>query len=443
MKKGLKIILEVFLILLGLLLVLAFLAFSAKSEIVPDIYVTSESGKTALAVKGGYEWNSFSESVVADSIAPQDYVYKNDNVLLVTPEEKMTFQNSENPWSNYKFYQLEMKYYDEYGNEVIVPTKEDSKSYADLKYLEMNAPIEEGTYVYHFRFSYYNKGEVSYGLKVVVSTEPNYEITDLVKYRNTSLKDIASIQEILDLLPYAKYENGLIVRTNSELAELQVNYQTLAVEKEDLVNNTIALFTLIPELEWITYKTENETVVYTRTEIENQVGRNLSDYAGNVELWKQEILFKEPLLDEQVSRDEIYKTIIQDTFNEKVSGDRVMLIVDTESFAENELLELSNIDRQEILEYASNFADVVYDMTREEYEKIHSRDLLISLSEIRNPVNMSIEESVSGDKIEKEEIEKGKYICTISILENRREQLVEYEVQFLEEKWNVKELLVV
>lgn len=452
MKKGLKIVLKVILALVGVILVLAFLAFSAKSEIVPDIYVTSESGKVALAVRGGYTWNSFSESVVADSIAPEDYVYQNNNVLLVTPGETMTFQNSENPLSQYKFYQLEMKYYDNNGFETVVPATENSKAYADLKHLDVVAPTVEGTYVYHFRFSYYNKGEVSYGLKVVVSSEPNYEIIDLMKYKNTSLKDVASIEEVLNLLPYAKYKDGMIIRTNSKPAELQIDYKTLAVKKEELLNNTIALFTLIPELDFISYHTENEVSVYTRNEIENQVGRNLSDYSNNMELWKSEILFKEKVLDEVVKRDEICKAILSDVCSERNSGDDTILIIDTESFANNKLLELSSVDRQEILEYASTFAPIVYDMSRKEYEGIHSRELMIGLLSVRNSIK--IVDISSGDEIKSfesqtgkevnesfvEKIEEGKYIYEVFVFENGIKQLLEYEVYFAEDKWNVTKL---
>lgn len=467
MKKGLKVMLEVFLLLTGVLVVLVFLAFSARSEIVPDIYVSAESGKTALAVRGGYEWNSFSESVIADSVAPEDYIYENNNVLLVTPGETMIFKNSENPLNQYKFYQLEMKYYNDSNIEKIVPSVENSKAYADLKYLEVEAPKEEGTYVYHFRFSYYNKGEVSYGLKVVVSSEPNYEIDDLMKYRNTSLRDMTSIQEILNLLPYSEYQEGMIIRINSNPSELQINYKKLAIEKSDLENNTIALFTLIPELELISYHMENEKSVYTRYEIENQIGRNLIDYANDMELWKSEILFKEKILDEVTTRNEIYETILKDILTERGSGDNEILIIDLESLAEQKLLELSSVDCQEILETASEYAKVVYDMSKEEYDKLHSRELMIGVLNIKNCVNIieiesgdreGILSNISGDilsdELDKDEIEKenltsgnfreeiieGKYICTMFIMENDRKAQVKYEVYFLEDRWFVKRI---
>lgn len=458
MKKGLKVVLEVFLLLMGVLLVLTFLAFSARSEIVPDIYVTSEHGKVALAVRGGYKWNSFSESVIADSIAPEDYVYQNDNTLLVTPGEIMTLKNSENPLDRHKFYQLEMKYYDKDGSETIIPTAENSTAYADMDYLEVEAPANEGTYVYHFRLSYYNKGEVAYGVKVVVSAEPNYEITDLIKYRNTSLKDVTSIQEVLNLLPYADYKEGLIVRTNSEPTELQINYKTLAVEKDDLINNTIALFILIPELNLITYQTENEVSVYTRSEIENQMGRKLSDYANDIELWKSEILFKEEKIDEKVSRETIYNKILTDILSRKETENNNILFLDTESFLNQELLPISSVDRQEVLEFAAGYGSVIYDMSKKEYEDLHLTDLMIGAASIKNRIK-KVEKIIdnetselekeaviegetnfipSGDIIE--ETEEGKYICTIFVFENGKSELIDYEVYFENEVWNVIKL---
>ena len=274
-----------------------------------------------------------------------------------------------------------------------------------------------------------------------MSTEPNYEIVDLMKYKNTSLKDVTSIQEILNLLPYSKYQAGMIVRINSNPSELQIDYKTLAVD--------------------------------TRSEIENQVGRKLSDYASNMELWKSEILFKETIVDERTRRDEIYKTILADIFSERDSGDSNMLIIDSESFANQKVLELSDVDRQEILEAASEYVSIVYDMSKDEYDKLHSNELMIGLSEIRNRVNRieikkesgdlknalvdsDIDESgnknnskkfVSGNQVTNsmhenfiEEIVEGKYICTIFILENGKKEEREYEVYFENEKWNVEKI---
>lgn len=469
MKKVLKIFLEVIFIFLGIALILVFLAFSAKSEIVPDIKVTSESGRVAMAVRGNYKWNSFTESVEINSLLPQNYIYASNNVLLVTPGEKMTFRNSDNPLSSYKFYQQDMKYYDTSGVETVLPSLENSKAYADLKYLEINAPDIEGTYVYEFTLSYYNKGTVSYGLKVVVSSEPSYEIKDLIRYKNTSLKDLASIQDILELLPYSQYKTGVVVRTNLEASEIIINYSQLAVDQSALSNNTIALFTLIPELNFITYCTETEEITYTRSEIEKQVGRNLSDYANNIELWESEILFKEEWKDEKVTRDEIYKMILSDIISENFSTGEDVIMVDTSSMSQNDIIPISTVDQYEILEYLSTDIPNVYDMSLEEYQNIHAQGLFIYVLSV-DVVNESEE---SGDSLQSESEEvtqenqntmeddnnetllanseeeqnlgeeiakESKVICKVGIIKNGAQKEKEYEIYYADEKWNAIEL---
>lgn len=455
MKKFLKIILEIVLVLVVLSLILVFLTISAKSEIVPDIYVSSDSGRRALAVRGGYVWNSFSTSIVADAIGPEDYVYTSNNTLLVTPGEKMTFKNSENPLDCYKFYQLEMKYLNESHEVFELSEEEDSKIYADLKYLELNAPEEEGTYLYNFKFSYYTKGEVSYGLKVVVSTEPNYDITDLIHYKNTDLANAEAINQIINLLPYAKYKTSIIVKINPDSRELVINYEEFVMERKELTNNIIALFTLIPNLDLVTYQAKEDRYVFTREEIENQVGRELVDYAEDVELWEKEILFKEKRMDEKVSRDTIYKAMIADIVSEFDANEIDKILIDTNSFKEAENLKISDVDRQEILHYVSNFSPVVYDITYENYKLFNAKDLFIGLVAIKDKATF-LKEEASGDivmnpnanieedgnnyrNVDYENI-KGKYICTVMFSKNKRNSLATYEVEFKNEKWNITEL---
>ncbi|MBO5142679.1 MAG: hypothetical protein J6C46_06720 [Clostridia bacterium] len=482
MSKVLKVILEVLLMLSIVALIIVFLIFTARSEIVPDIYVTSDSGKIAKAIRGGYKWNSFSDSVVADAIAPEDYEYTNENTLLVTPGEIMIFKNSDNPLNCYKFYQLEMKYYDNYNIENIVPNPDDSKAYADLKYLELKAPEQEGTYIYNFTFSYYNNGEVDYGLKVVVSTEPTYEIDDLASYKNTEIVDAKSINSILEVLPYSNYKNSIIVKTNSIERELIVNYSEFVMNRKDLKNNVIALFTLIPDLNIITYKSKQEAYTFTRSEIESQIGRSLEDYVNDFELWKKEILYKEKVIDENVSKDDIYRAIIMDVLSNYNKQEVEEILIDTESFKNTEVLQITNVDRQEILEYVSEYANVVYDISYEEYKNKRSDSLFIGVLSMQDKASF-IEEQISGDivssinkeKIDKEETQdseldksniqnyleginidlenninnyfgenydvlKNQYICTILVCKNNEKEIYNYEVEYKNEKWNITEL---
>lgn len=452
MKKFFKHVLQVIAVLIGVAGILVFLAFSANSAIVPEIQVTSSSGKTALAVKGNYEWNSFSESLTEKGKLPQDYVFGNANVLLVTPGESITLENTGNPINRYRFYQLEMKYIDDAGVETVVPNPDNSQNYGDMKSMQITAPMVEGTYIYQFRLKYYNNGEVSYGLRVIVSTEPNYDIDALMTYRNTSFVDVTSIQDILNLLPYVRYQHNLIFRMNANQQEIQITYPALAIEKSALLNNAIALFTLVPDLTRIVYETENETYVYPREEVENAVGRSVSDYAQDSELWKREILYKEKVEEATVRREQIYEQIVVDLLTKEFSGSRTVLMLDMEKMIDNEWLPLTQVDCQEILNVASMYAETVYEMPREVYDRYHFQDLWMGLDSLE-PV---LEESISGDVItsqesetdqeQEQELESGdnlaikenEWIATILVVQGNRETKIRYHILLAEGEWQVQ-----
>jgi len=447
LEKVVKVLLEIIIAILLMVLILIFLSFTAKSEIVPNIYVTSDSGKVALAVKGNYKWNSFSDSVEKNDLSELQYNYLSNNTLLVTPGEKMLFKNSDKDIDCYKFYQIYMRYYDESNSVTEVPISEDSKAFADLKYLEVKAPEEEGTYTYNFKFSYYNKGEVSYGLKIIVSTEPNYEIINLIKYKNTKLIQSKAVNDILDLLPYSSYRTNLIIRNNGESNELVIYYKDFSIERKELTNNVIALFTLIPELQNITFKFENEDYVFTRDEIEKQVGRSLEDYANSMEWWEKEILFKEKIIDEVSTRDSIYKSIIMDILSEYEEGKITKLAIDTKSFIETEVLQISEIDSKEILEFLSDFSNLVYDIDYDQYSTLGQETLFISLIELNDKASI-INNEVSGDSLnyrlsqimaDDEEMD-GKYICAVRVSKDNKTKIYSYEIKFENEKWNITEL---
>lgn len=436
LKKVVKVLLEIITVILLIALVLMFLSFSAKSEIIPNIYAFSATGKTAQAVRGNYKWTSFTDSIEKNDITPSGYIYLSNNTILVTPEEKIIFKNSENERDCYKFYQLQMEYYDENNNKVDVPISENSKVYADLKYLEIIAPKDEGTYIYNFKFSYYNKGEVSYGLKVIVSTEPNYEINELIKYKNTSIVQVNAVNEILELLPYADYKKNIIIRNNN-LKELIIAYDNISIERTEMINNVIALFTLIPEAQIITLKFENEEFVFTRFEIEKQVGRSLEDYANDIDLWKNEILFKEKIADENSSKDSIYKAIIVDIVSE-YEEEKMNIAIDTKSFATADFIAISEVDSKEILEFVSDFSDIVYDIDYEQYRRLNKDNIFIDLIKISDKEEI-IGNEISGDKYSRTN-EGRVFICAVRVCKGNDTKIYSYEVWFENNKWNITEL---
>ena len=406
-------------IFLGILLAIVASFFiiivSMRSEVVPDIYAFSNSNNKALAIKLGYEWNSFNGTIKNDALELKDVEYKNENMLLALPGERITIKNSEKSSLCYKFYQESFKYYDKSNNEVIVSFDEDNL-YKESKYLEFTAPETEGTYIYNFTLNYYNKGTVTYAIKVVVSSAPTYDVEKIIEYKNTKLTDAANVGNILKNLPYSKYMSGYVLRVSSKPYELIINYEELSTSKTSFENSSIALFALIDGLELITYKLSDITYMFSKEEIENLVQRELSEYVDNKELWKKEVIFKEK--EQRLnSHLDIYKSIIHDILSEFESNNENIIAIDLNTFEQGEDIKLTNVEKRELLEFCMINSSIVYEYNSEEF--------------IPDAVLVRCVEILK---------EEENYYIKIEVTKKGKKTENTYLVRFIEDKWTVEEM---
>ena len=169
------------------------------------------------------------------------------------------------------------------------------------------------------------------------------------------------------------------------------------------------------------------------------------------------------------------------------------IMIDTQSFKDSKVLAISNVDEKEILEYALSYANTVYDIEYEDYKALNSNSLLISLVEMKEKVEI-VKDKVSGDiiktltdadinkvtnsdlndtvsnglnevinnSINSADVEemfisgnsivldekktkfdeyKGKYICTVIVSMNKNSRLINYEIEYKNEKWNITEII--
>lgn len=404
-------------IFLGILLAIVasffIIIISMKSEIVPEIYAYSNSNNEAMAVRMGYSWNSFNGTITTDALELTDIEYKNENMLLALPGEKITIRNSDKSSLCYKFYPETFRYYDKTNSEVSVNINRDAL-YKESKIFEFTAPETEGTYIYNFTLNYYKKGIVTYALKVIVSSAPTYNVNDIISYKDTYLGDAPSVGAILNKLPYAKYKTGYALRTVNEPYELIVNYGDLSTAKSTFENSSIALFALIPNLDVITYMVSNDTYVYSRAEIESLVGRELSEYASNPELWEKEVIFKEKE-EKTYAFIDIYKAILNDVLSD--FGTNNSYAIDLNSFEQSDILKLSNSGKRELLKFCISNSALVYECNSEEFTGNAIVVRCLSVSQEEEIYSIKVEITKSGKKTENT-----------------------YNVQFIENKWTVEEL---
>jgi len=243
----------------------------------PKLNVEIENSSNVKCIKGGYNWNYLGKHVVADDISPSKMVYTEKNTVYVSPNQKLIFTNS----SSNKMYNEDIRYYDEKLNETILSTDK-VPAVMEVKSVSFNAPVKAGTYILAIKMNYYDKGSVQYGVKIVV----NDDISLLEQYSNTYLGDNSKVSEILNLLPYNNYISGMELSTVEAPYGITVNYSNINVSLDDLQFNSLALFTLIQNLDSIKYNIQNGekivTLNITRTELKQKYQLTIDGLKGYI-----------------------------------------------------------------------------------------------------------------------------------------------------------------
>jgi len=371
---------------------------SSNSQKIPEIIVTSSNSQID-ALKGNYSWNAYSSVMNRNDITKYDFIYRNNNTILVSPNDKISILNNKDVGSRHNFEEIGFTCEDVAGNITNVQSViNNSDAYKGYTTIDFTAPQNEGNYIYFIKLGYFEKGEVEYTFKVVVSSEPQYNILDIVKYKDTYLEDIKSVKEIISKLPYSKGIQSYVVRTNGFNSRLIIYYDEILVDRNNFNNNAIALFTLIPELYSVEFNSGSTYYLFYRDELEALQGRKFKEYIDDPELWASETLYKEKRLDESNTRFEIIKEIVSNITNLS-SGEKVEAItLDTNSFIRNSNLGFNSVDTSKAIASIRNQANIVFDNSLEAYYNSNNKSIYIGADKIEYPSGDQIIDSLnSGD----------------------------------------------
>ena len=367
---------------------------------VPGLTAYSANGTTAQCIIGGYAWRNLIKDTVVDSIVPTEFNYYNENTLLVKPGEEITFRNSGRDFDEYKFYQNYIKYYDKSNNETSISTA-DLPANMDAKHLTITAPQEEGTYIYAINLNYHSKGEVEYGIKVVVSSTPSYKVEEIIEYKDTDVENVTLVNQLIDSLPYGENKESIAIRVADVPRELIVNYKELDADKNLFMDNSVALFALIPNLDIITYKLDEGTFVYVRDELEIIYNRDLLEYTEDVELWKKEILYNE-LEESESAKVEMCTYILSDAISKT---NQKNIFIDLSSFGINEAFELNDSEKRNVLEKCSIKYKTLIETTAEHVLSDESFDGILlyagNMFAEEDAIIIELNEYYSNKKLEK------------------------------------------
>lgn len=140
--------------------------------------------------------------------------------------------------------------------------------------------IGVGEFLYLETIDYLKQGRVEYGMKVIAYDEAEAKIAK--EYLNTSLDNIEKIEELVKKIKYNTLFNN--AKVDGKSLTLEYDWH---IEKDNLRMNNLILFACIPDLETVIYspankktlilnqvstegeKTEIESVVFTREEVDN------------------------------------------------------------------------------------------------------------------------------------------------------------------------------
>ncbi len=111
--------------------------------------------------------------------------------------------------------------------------------------------------------------------------------TDIFQYKDSYVGDNSAIGNIANQLPAAQHLNGFELKTNEEPYGIIFNYDWLATEeeyKETEIYNASFLFSLVKNLDWITFHFESANYTISRETLEKWYGIQLSEIESEVAL---------------------------------------------------------------------------------------------------------------------------------------------------------------
>ncbi|MBR6252803.1 MAG: hypothetical protein IKR04_03080 [Clostridia bacterium] len=435
MKKFFKVLLKIIMAIVLALFTITIFMISLNSEKIPDVSVTSTQS-SAVLIRGNHNWKAFTQVLKENNF---NYNFKSENTIIASPGETVTIEVSSQAGTRRVFEVKSINYFDSDGNQYIsssIPQENPIDSYSNRYVEQIIMPDKEDTYYYYIKLSYYEKGEVEYAFKVVVSTEPNYDIAELIKLKKTSLMDYEGIQNIINLLPYSKNITNVTIRSSSKPTRLVINYSEFIVDRNQYNNNVIALFALIPELDNVEYVSPDGYYYFTRDEMEFIQGRNLEEYTLDAELWENEVLYKEKVSNDEIKLSNAITNLIVNSLQLN-SGDMIdIMSIDENSF--NMLIEKdpSNIAMRKIYSELAHYAKNIINTDYNTYKSQNHSEPFIMLSE------MSSFEYVSGDNTisEDDKLKNNLHNLDVLVVNGRKETKKKFELYTQNDQWIISEV---
>lgn len=121
---------------------------------------------------------------------------------------------------------------------------------------------------------------------------------DIFQYKDSFVGDNSAVGNMTNQLPGAEQLNGFELKTNQEPYGIILNYDWTGSGqeyKETVTYNATFLFTLVQNVEWITFNSDSGEYTITKENLQEWYGKELSEVQNEDELRE---LIQESLEDE-------------------------------------------------------------------------------------------------------------------------------------------------
>ena len=146
------------------------------------------------------------------------------------------------------------------------------------------------------------------GCDSVLEKEKKEPVDVLMDYKDTAVGDATAVSHTSYILPAGEHVKQIALQTKETPYEITIDYgvkedSDTTVEdfenewdenntKRALLNNAIAFFILVNNVDVVHFNVETETPVsfsITREDIDTFVGKDVREYSNDAKLWKAEI----------------------------------------------------------------------------------------------------------------------------------------------------------
>lgn len=275
----------------------------------PNIYVSSETGKGKIALRGTYSWQYRGQNITADSIHPMEMAYMAGNVIYTQASQQLAVSTQQ--LNRGRKYAFDFKQLTIYKDGQIVEYDGQQPSYRN-GVLYFQAPKGFGEYIYSFDLSFKNKGVSNYNLLIRANSE-SYDLWTIANYKTPYVGNHIMDLNIAGLLPtpdpYFK-QQYMSLQTKEAPYGMTVYYEPLedkpyvgewpiVTPSSDIETNArmnaLVLFCMIDNVDQVTIALRDSksngtlkeeeyqtTFTFQRAGLEQQYG-NLKDLGNNLE----------------------------------------------------------------------------------------------------------------------------------------------------------------